>query len=527
MREPESDLVREPEGELDVGTPTDPERDTDTHSEHDDTAGGDLFVDLTSYPVDREVVKMISPRLARRCQAIPLRREAGRIVVALANPSDLFVIDDLRAALRSPVKVLATTTASLEWAMSEWLHMGAEADSLVRLAEAETASSGRHPEDQGVKAVTEAPLVRLVDLVLADAVRVGASDIHLEPTRAEFQVRHRVDGVLRESRGFPRTVQAALISRIKLMAGLDIAERRLPQDGRIRKSIEGRMLDLRVAVLPTVHGEQVIIRILDNEMGVGSLDDVGFLPEVLRKYEALARRPHGALLVTGPTGSGKSTTLYATLSTVNDRSKKIITVEDPVEYETAGISQVQVHPRSGLTFARALRSILRCDPDVVLVGEIRDRETALIALEAALTGHLVLSTLHTNDAVSTPLRLIELGVEPYLVASGLEGVVGQRLVRLLCPRCKEPAPADDPEIGKHYRAVGCRECGHSGYRGRRGIQELMVVSTAIEQLIAAAAAPEEIERIALEEGMVPLRNAGLELVKQGLTTVEEVLRVTA
>ena len=507
-------------------TPSEPLPGRDANAELADP-GGDLFVDLTSYPVDREVVKLISPRLARRCRAIPLRREGGRIVVALANPADLFVIDDLRAALRSPVKVLATTEASLEWAMSEWLHMGAEADSLVRLAEAETASSGRHPADSDVQAVTEAPLVRLVDLVLADAVRVGASDIHLEPTRGEFRVRHRVDGVLRESRSFPRTVQAALISRIKLMAGLDIAERRLPQDGRIRKTLEGRTLDLRVAVLPTVHGEQVIIRILDNEMGVTSLDDVGFLPSVQPRYEMLARRPHGALLVTGPTGSGKSTTLYATLATVNDRSKKIITVEDPVEYETAGISQVQVHPRSGLTFARALRSILRCDPDVVLVGEIRDRETALIALEAALTGHLVLSTLHSNDAVSTPLRLIELGVEPYLVASGLEGVVGQRLVRLLCERCKEPAATKEPDVGQHFRAVGCRECGRSGYRGRRGIQELMVVTANIEQLIAAAAPPEELERVALEEGMLPLREAGMELVREGRTTVEEVLRVTA
>lgn len=492
-----------------------------------DEQSGDLFVDLATYPVDLEVVKLISPRLARRCQAIPLRKEAGRVVVALANPTDLFVIDDLRAALRSPVKVLATTAASLEWAMGEWYQMGEDADHLVKLAEAETASSGRHPGDSDVAAVTDAPLVRLVDLVLTDAVRAGASDIHLEPSRGEFLVRHRVDGVLRDARSFPRTVQAALISRIKLMAGLDIAERRLPQDGRIRKSLDERDLDMRVAVLPTVHGEQVIIRLLDTDRAVVGLADVGFAPDVLPKYEALARRPHGALLVTGPTGSGKSTTLYATLATVNDRSKKVITVEDPVEYETVGISQVQVHPRSGLTFARALRSILRCDPDVVLVGEIRDRETALIALEAALTGHLVLSTLHSNDAISTPLRLIELGVEPYLVASGLEGVVGQRLVRLLCPACKVAAPKKDPKVGKHFKAVGCKECGRSGYRGRRGIQELMVISPTIEQLIASASSPDEIEVAALEEGMVPLRQAGLQLVKDGLTTVEEVLRVTA
>ena len=495
--------------------------------DEDEETTGDLFVDLATYPVDIETVKMISPRLARRCQAIPLRKEGGRIVVALANPTDLFVIDDLRAALRSPVKVLATTAASLEWAMGEWYQMGEDADHLVKLAEAETASSGRHPGDSDVQAVTDAPLVRLVDLVLTDAVRAGASDIHLEPSRGEFLVRHRVDGVLRDARSFPRTVQAALISRIKLMAGLDIAERRLPQDGRIRKSLDTRDLDMRVAVLPTVHGEQVIIRLLDTDRAVVGLGDVGFMPDVLPKYEALARRPHGALLVTGPTGSGKSTTLYATLSTVNDRSKKVITVEDPVEYETVGISQVQVHPRSGLTFARALRSILRCDPDVVLVGEIRDRETALIALEAALTGHLVLSTLHSNDAISTPLRLIELGVEPYLVASGLEGVVGQRLVRVLCPNCKVQAPKKDPKVGKHFKAVGCKDCGRSGYKGRRGIQELMVVTPTIEQLIASASSPDEIEVAALEEGMVPLREAGLQLVKDGLTTVEEVLRVTA
>jgi type IV pilus assembly protein PilB len=489
-----------------------------------EASGGDLYVELADYPVDLEVVRLLPARQARRWQAVPLARDGEKIVVALANPGDLLVVDDLRAALQSRIRVLATTPESLNWALDHWHDSGAEAETLVRLAEADQV-------DEAVDALaavtdaSDAPIVRLVDLMLVDAVRAGASDIHLEPTRGDLVVRHRIDGVLREARKVPRSVAPALMSRVKLLAGVNIAERRLPQDGRIRTKIEGHSLDLRVAVLPSVHGENTTIRILDSRRAVVPLQDVGFSAEMMPRYEALIRRPHGAVLVTGPTGSGKSTTLYASLTNINDPGKKILTVEDPVEYEMPGVAQTQVNNQTGMTFARALRAMLRSDPDIVLVGEIRDRETAITALEAALTGHLVLSTLHTNDAASTPLRLTELGVEPYLVASALEGVVAQRLVRQLCIECR--LPAGDMDGSTIYKAVGCPKCSETGYRGRQGVQELMVVTSRIEKLIAEGAAPEALAEAATEEGMVTLREAGMEAVRKGVTTPEEIMRVTA
>ena len=499
---------------------------------------GDLYVDLTDYPVDPEVVRLLPPKLARRYMAIPLAHDGERIVVALADPTDLVAVDDIRTVLNSRIRALAATPESLAWALNNWLNDDAEAADLVRMAEEEAPDTVA--EVTTATQASEAPIIRLVDVMLSEAVQAEASDIHLEPTRGALLIRHRIDGVLREVRRLPRSVAPALLSRIKLLAGMNIAERRVPQDGRIRTRLLGETLDMRVAALPTVHGENITIRILHSGRAAVGLDEVGFSEAVLPRYAELVRRPHGAVLVTGPTGSGKSTTLHATLASAHDPGKKIFTVEDPIEFEVAGISQTQVNNTAGMTFARALRAILRSDPDVILVGEIRDRETAVIALEAALTGHLVLSTLHTNDAASTPLRLIELGVDPYLVASSLEGVVAQRLVRRLCTDCRAPLwlqgnarlPAEvtpaGTESGKAnaFRAVGCAKCGDSGYRGRIGIQELMVVSSRIEKLVADGAGPETIREVALEEGMVPLREAGEDLVSRGITTMEEIMRVT-
>ncbi len=486
-------------------------------------AGGDLYVDLTTYPIDPEVVGLLPERLARRYQAIPLARDGERIIVALADPTDIIAVDDLRAVLSSRIRALAATPDSLAWALNHFVGSDEEADSLVRMAEAE-APTAIAERDAAIQA-SEAPIVRLVDVMLAEAAQIGASDIHLEPTRQGLKVRHRVDGVLRDARALPRSVAPALLSRVKLLAGMNIAERRLPQDGRIRARIEGQSLDMRVAVLPTIHGENIAIRILDSGRASVGLHEVGFSAEVLPRYLELMHRPHGAVLVTGPTGSGKSTTLHATMAQVKDPGKKTFSVEDPIEFEVPGISQTQVNNTAGMTFARALRAMLRSDPDVILIGEIRDRETATIALEAALTGHLVLSTVHTNDAASTPLRLVELGVEAYLVASGLAGVVAQRLVRRLCPDCR-PGTAGEVTADAPLKPVGCARCGETGYRGRIGIQELMIVSSRIERLIADGAGPEAITEAALAEGMIPLRQAGEDLVRRGITTMEEVVRVT-
>ncbi|MQB01997.1 MAG: type II secretion system protein GspE, partial [Actinobacteria bacterium] len=369
------------------------------------------------------------------------------------------------------------------------------------------------------------------------AVNDRASDIHIEPGERDLRVRYRIDGVLHEMMHPPKAVQNGILSRLKIMADINIAERRLPQDGRIGIVVSGKQIDLRVATLPTVYGEKLVMRILDKSSVLLSLDDLGFLPENLKRFEESYTKPYGAILVTGPTGSGKSTTLYATLNVVSDPTRNIITVEDPVEYRLAGINQVQTNPKAGLTFASALRSILRSDPDIVLIGEIRDRETAQIAIEAALTGHLVLSTLHTNDAPSAMTRLVEMGIEPFLVASALDCVLAQRLARRLCERCKEPYvpteaeltaarfPFEPGEEVKLYRAVGCSACGNTGYKGRMALHEIMTVTEEIERLVVEHASSEAIAAVATEQGMLTLRMDGIEKVRAGQTSLEEVFRV--
>jgi type IV pilus assembly protein PilB len=384
----------------------------------------------------------------------------------------------------------------------------------------------------------EAPIVRLVNLLITQAVTDRASDIHLEPSEHDIRIRYRIDGVLHEVMRSPKNIQNALISRLKVMADINIAERRVPQDGRVGLVVGGRAVDLRVATLPTVYGEKVVLRILDKTSVLLRLEDLGFLEGPYTRFEGAFRKPYGTILATGPTGSGKSTSLYATLNIINTADRNIITIEDPVEYRLPGVNQIQVNVKAGLTFASALRSILRADPDIILVGEIRDRETALIAMEAALTGHLVLSTLHTNDAASAVTRLIEMGVEAYLVASALDCVVAQRLARKLCERCREeyePTEAElegagvspDSGIERLFRPVGCPACGKTGFRGRVGLYEVMLVSEEIEKLTVERISSEEIRKVAVEQGMITLRNDGLEKVRMGLTSLDEVFRVVA
>ncbi|MEA3077537.1 MAG: type pilus assembly protein PilB [Actinomycetota bacterium] len=494
------------------------------------------FVDLDDHSIDSSAATLISDTLARRYQAMPIGWDNGLLVVAMADPSNVFAIDDIRTITRAEVKTVMATRQSILDAIEKHHRLDAEADEIS----AEASSDFENDDDlSSVKEVVEdAPIVKLVNLLISQAVADRASDIHIEPGEKDLRVRYRIDGVLHEKMRPPKNIQAGIISRLKIMADINIAERRIPQDGRVTATIGGKAVDLRVATLPTVYGEKVVMRILDKSTSVKSLDDLGFLPQTRERFESSFTKPYGTILVTGPTGSGKSTTLYATLNILNDEAKNIITVEDPVEYRLAGINQVQVNNKAGMTFAAALRSILRSDPDIVLVGEIRDKETATIAVEAALTGHLVLSTLHTNDAASTPTRLVEMGVEPFLVATALDAIVAQRLARRLCDKCKEPYTPTLPELEnvgwelddtdtlpQIYRAVGCQACGKTGYHGRFAVHEVLLVTEEIERIIVEHGHSEDIKKVAIAQGMLTLRQAGLTQVAAGLTTIEEILRV--
>jgi type IV pilus assembly protein PilB len=505
------------------------------------------YVDLADYPIDPTATALVSDSLARRYQALPIGWEDGRLVVAMSDPSNVFAIDDIRTITGADVKTVVATRQSVQDAIDKHHRLDSDAENITAAA----ASEFEAEDDlSNIREVLEdAPIVKLVNVLITQAVTDRASDIHIEPTERDVRVRYRIDGVLHEVMRSPKNIQAGIISRLKIMADINIAERRIPQDGRVTAVISGKNVDLRVATLPTVHGEKVVMRILDKSTAVLNLADLGFLPASMERYEQSYRRPYGTILVTGPTGSGKSTTLYATLNILNDESKNIITVEDPVEYRLPNINQVQVNGKAGLTFAAALRSILRSDPDIVLVGEIRDRETATIAIEAALTGHLVLSTLHTNDASTTPSRLVEMGVEPFLVGSALDCIVAQRLARRLCDKCKEPyqpsatelrglgweleewgeAPPDDydAENPTLFRAVGCGACGKTGFHGRFAIHEVLTVTEEVERLIVERGHSEDLKKMAIAQGMLTLRQAGLAQVRAGLTSIEEVLRVVA
>jgi type IV pilus assembly protein PilB len=499
------------------------------------------YVDLSDYPIDAAAARLVSDSLARRYLALPIGWIEGRLIVAMADPSNVFAIDDIRTVTGADLRVAVATKQSLLEAISKHHRIMSDAENVS----AEASSTFESETDlSSVREISEeSPIVRLVNLLISQAIADRASDIHVEPGERDVRVRYRIDGVLHEVMRPPKNIQSGIVSRLKVMADINIAERRIPQDGRINTVIGGRDVDLRVATLPTVHGEKVVMRVLDKSTALLRLTDLGFLPENMVSYERSYRKAYGTILVTGPTGSGKSTTLYATLNILNSEAKNVITVEDPVEYQLPGINQIQVNTKAGLTFAAALRSILRSDPDIVLVGEIRDRETATIAIEAALTGHLVLTTLHTNDAASTPSRLIEMGVEPFLVGSAIDCIVAQRLARKLCTRCRSayrPEMAELTQIGwdfEHlggtdpdfhiYKAKGCGACGGTGYFGRFAIHEVLEVSEEIERLIVERGHSEDIRKTSVAQGMLTLRNAGMIEVARGVTSLEEILRVIA
>ena len=499
------------------------------------------YVDLAEYPVDAAAARLVTDSMARRYLALPIGWIEGRLIVAMADPSNVFAVDDIRTVTGAELRIAVATKGSILEAVTKYHRVMSDAENVS----AEASNTFESETDlSAVKELSEeSPIVKLVNLLISQAIADRASDIHIEPGERDVRVRFRIDGVLHEVMRPPKNIQSGIVSRLKVMSDINIAERRIPQDGRINTVINGRSVDLRVATLPTVHGEKVVMRVLDKSTALLRLSDLGFLPENMARYEESYRKPYGTILVTGPTGSGKSTTLYATLNIVSDESKNVITVEDPVEYQLPGINQVQVNTKAGLTFAAALRSILRSDPDVVLVGEIRDQETAIIAIEAALTGHLVLSTLHTNDAASTPSRLVEMGVEPFLVGSSIDCIVAQRLARKLCVKCKDPYKPEYAELAAigwdferlggmdpdfHiYRSKGCGACGGTGYYGRFAIHEVLQVSEEIERMIVERGHTDEIRKIAIGQGMLTLRQAGMVEAASGRTSVEEILRVIA
>lgn len=501
------------------------------------------YVNLDDVHIPSEAIAVISESVAREYTLIPVAIDSDRLSVAMANPLDVEVIDMLRFDLKMRIEPLLAT----EWKIIEAINRyyggegSHELESFVLKATTDLdIGADEYNEDlnmdidQVKRASDQAPIVKMVNIIITQAVRKKASDIHIEPARGSVNVRYRIDGELHLVRSIPRKLHPPITSRVKIMADLDISERRLPQDGRISARIDGRSIDLRVSTSPTIFGERIVMRILDRTKGLIPIDQLGFSPRGLTIFRKLISQPYGIILVTGPTGSGKTTTLYASLNALRSETTNIMTVEDPVEYELDGISQTNINPRIGLTFARQLRSILRQDPDIILVGEIRDTETADVAFRAALTGHLVLSTLHCNDAPSAITRLLDMDVEPFLVASAINGVLAQRLVRILCPDCREAYETDDtinellglPPGSREtiYRAVGCPSCDSTGYRGRTAIREIMPINDKVRRLALSKANSSEIREAAVKSGMDTMRMDGAKKVLEGITTVEELER---
>jgi type IV pilus assembly protein PilB len=502
------------------------------------------FVDLDTVGIDFAEAGTIPEATARYHNVVVIGNENGTPVVAASNPTDVFAMDDLRTIIGRPFVVVVATRTQISAYIGRVFNSGGDAADMAMEASLGFDGTNQEPGVDDIQAVTEeAPIVRYVNLLILQALNERASDIHVEPTDTDLRIRYRIDGVLHDVSAAPRSISAAVTTRLKVMADLNVAEHRIPQDGRISLNVGSKGIDLRMATLPTIHGEKVVMRVLDKSSVVLGFADLGFDEDLLKTYEGIYTKPYGTILVTGPTGSGKSTTLYTTLTALNTPAKNIITVEDPVELQLKGVNQVQLNVKAGLTFASALRSILRSDPDIVLVGEIRDKETAVIAIEAALTGHMVLATLHTNSAAATPMRLIEMGLEPFLVTSSLSGVLAQRLARRLCLHCKEayePTEVDIAAAGwslaeveavggmsKVYRAVGCSACANTGYRGRKALAELMPMTEEIERSIIEGGSVDDIHRLAVTQGMMTLRQSGLRKAIEGETTLEEVLRVVA
>ncbi len=490
-------------------------------------------LDLSLFSVDMSAANLVTTQAAKRYQAVPVSFIDRRtLLVAMTDPANILAVDDIAIMTGYEVRVAVAAPEDIAALISR----------LDRLEEVVSDSEGSSDEEHGGAEVVElhetvddAPVIKLVNQIVGQAVEQHASDVHLSPDGRELRVRFRVDGVLHDVTTVARRMAPGVISRVKIMAELNIAERRLPQDGRVGLTVDGRHVDLRVVTIPNVHGEAIVMRILDKQSVVMQLDKLGMGEGERKRFERAYKEAHGAVLVTGPTGSGKSTTLYAALQELNKPERNIITVEDPVEYEVDGITQIQVSNKVGLTFATGLRAMVRADPDVIMVGEIRDRETAQIAVESALTGHLVLSTLHTNSAPAAITRLTEMGIEPFLVASAIDCVLAQRLVRMLCPSCKQRAiiPAETLRENGYralvdleaYEPVGCRRCGGTGYRGRLGIYEVMTVTPEIRKMTLERRPAEEIKELAIRQGMRCLRDDGLDKVREGRTSIAEIARV--
>ncbi len=488
------------------------------------------YVDLSVFDIDMGAVALLSSEAAKRYHAVPVGFAEDRmLLLAMADPTNVLTIDDVAMMTGRRIRPVAVSVEDLNLLLNRISRMDDAIEDIV-----DEAGEGEQEDLLVDEADNDAPIIKLVHSVVAQAVQQGASDIHVNPEEGDARVLFRVDGVLSPAVTVKRRMAMGVVSRIKIMADLDISERRMPQDGRFALTVDGRRVDIRVVTLPLVHGEGAVMRILDKGDVVGGLESLGMPDDALEPFKSAINKPNGAVLVTGPTGSGKSTTLYAALNELNDGNRSLLTIEDPVEQRIAGIKQMQIAPKAGVTFDVGLRSMLRADPDVIMVGEIRDRETAHIAVEAALTGHLVLSTLHTRDAPSALGRLIDMGIEPFLVSSAIDCIVAQRLVRVLCTHCKRHQTVSEAVLEEHglsgtqpYEAVGCSRCGGSGYRGRMGVYEVMTVSEHIRALILEHASVDVMVSVALREGMKRLRDDALVKVREGLTSIAEVERMTS
>jgi len=505
---------------------------------------GFVYVDLSTYQIRSNALELISADLAIKLQVIPILKTGSSLTVAMSNPFALDVIDRLENLLHLSIDPVLSTHSGIKEAIFKY-YEAKDSDSTLKAEGSDketmtvrTESLSEEELTRLTHEATQAPVIKLVNRIISDAVKSEASDIHIEPQENKFYCRYRVDSMLGKPINLERKLQSAVISRIKIMANIDIAEKRLPQDGRIKLNLENKQIDLRIATFPTIYGEHVAIRVLDKSIGIFKLKDLGFQENILKIFNPLILRPYGMILITGPTGSGKTTTLYSILNAINDTKKNIISLEDPVEYSIEGIHQSQVNLKAGLTFASGLRSIVRLDPDIIMIGEIRDKETAEIAIHSALTGHLVFSTLHTNDAASAYNRLVDIGVEPYLVASSATAILAQRLLRRLCPKCKKSYKPNEEEIllisekghklekNTFYKETGCKECNLSGFKGRTAIFELLVPTDHIKELIIKKTSANELLDEAKRSGMRSLREDGLDKVKEGITSISEILRVT-
>lgn len=508
---------------------------------------GVRYVDLSDIHIDEEAPKALTQSIARRYKVVPIAREEGKITLAMKNPLDIFAIDEIRLITGAEIEpVIATeedVVSTINRVYRSESDVSAVVSSVIKDIDADSINYETVAKEEEVSVEQlrelseEAPIIKLANLIISRAITDGASDLHIEPQKEQVRVRYRIDGIMQEGMTVPKRAQASLTSRFKIMADMDIAEKRAPQDGRISLRTNEKDIDLRVSTLPSAYGEKIVMRVLDKGSIRVGMNKLGLMPYTLECFESLLGRSYGIILVTGPTGSGKSTTLYSCLSKLNSGETNILTLEDPIEYELEGIIQTNVNPRAGLTFASGLRTMLRQDPDIIMVGEIRDQETALIAMEAALTGHLVLSTLHTNDAPGAITRLVDMGIEPFLIASAVIGVIAQRLLRTICPKCKEPynpPPDAIKRLGMQlkpgeqltfYRGRGCPNCRGIGYKGRIGIYELMPISDRLRDLILARASSYAIKECAIEQGMKTLRDDAMEKILLGSTSLEESLRV--